>query len=150
MRRAQDRMEAVRWRAAASRWPTLPRAPILAPWWLSPATAYWSGQPTVAGSSHESLPGIVASARFFLATSAEEAEAILRRHDVHWVSWLDGERLAENSAAILGVVPPPGALCRVLSTVPPHKRARFSGPHLAKRHLQGLSSSPLKPKNAYL
>ncbi len=29
--------------------------PFLAPWWLSPSIAYWSGQPGVAGSSHESL-----------------------------------------------------------------------------------------------
>jgi hypothetical protein len=39
--------------------------PFLAPWWLSPEIAYWSGQPGVAGSSHESLPGIEESARFF-------------------------------------------------------------------------------------
>lgn len=35
--------------------------PVMAPWWFSPALAYWSGQPCVAGSSHESLPGIVDS-----------------------------------------------------------------------------------------
>lgn len=117
-RRAEDRIEAAQWRAAAAGLADLPRAPVLAPWWLSPATAYWSGQPTVAGSSHESLPGIVASARFFLATSAGEAEAILRRHEVHWVLAYDGERVAGNSAAILGVSAPAGALCRVLDRFP--------------------------------
>ena len=39
--------------------------PLLAPWGLSPSISYWSGQPAVAGSSHESLSGIAASARFF-------------------------------------------------------------------------------------
>jgi hypothetical protein len=39
-RRAQDRIEAAQWRDAASRLAGLLRAPVLAPWWLSPATAY--------------------------------------------------------------------------------------------------------------
>jgi len=117
-RRVQDRIEAAQWRDAASRLAGLPRAPVLAPWWLSPATAYWSGQPTVAGSSHESFAGIEASARFFLAPSADEAEAILRRHEVQWVFVADGERVAENSAAILGVGVPAGALCRLLDDSP--------------------------------
>jgi hypothetical protein len=117
-RRAQDRMEAAQWRAAASGLAGLPRAPVLAPWWLSPATAYWSGQPSVAGSSHESLPGIAASARFYLATAADEAEVILRRRDVQWVFVSDGERVAENSAALLGVSAPDEALCRVLDRSP--------------------------------
>ena len=116
--RLQDRSEAVQWRAAASRLRDLPRAPVLAPWWLSPATGYWSGQPTVAGSSHESLPGIAASARFFLATSPAEAEAILRRHHVRWVLVADGDRVAENSAAILRVTAPARALCRLLDRSP--------------------------------
>ncbi|MGI8481968.1 MAG: hypothetical protein ACR2MF_07895, partial [Chthoniobacterales bacterium] len=38
---------------------------FLAPWWLTPAIAYWSGQPGVAGSSHEAIDGIADSARFF-------------------------------------------------------------------------------------
>lgn len=116
--RAADRIEAMQWRAAASRLADPARPPILAPWWLSPATAYWSGQPTVAGSSHESLPGIVTSARFFLATSEDDAEAILRRSQVQWVLVADGERVAENSAAILGVPAPANALCRVLDRFP--------------------------------
>ena len=108
------------------------RAPILAPWWLAPAAAYWSGQPAVAGSSHESLPGIVESARFFLSTSPDEASEILRRHRVRWVMADDGERVAANSAAILGVSAPSEALCRrldrSLSEVPSFlKRARKNG-----------------------
>ncbi len=61
------------------------RAGFLAPWWLSPALAYWSGQPGVAGSSHEALPGTMETARFFLAPSAAEAEAIARRLGVRWI-----------------------------------------------------------------
>ena len=37
--------------------------------------AYWSGQPAVAGSSHESLGGIVESARFFLTTRSRRNRA---------------------------------------------------------------------------
>jgi hypothetical protein len=117
-RRIENRIEAAQWRAAASALAGARREPVLAPWWLSPATAYWSGQPVVAGSSHESLPGIVASARFFLATSPDDAREILRRHDVHWVLAYDGERVAENSAALLGVPAPTNALCFTLDRTP--------------------------------
>jgi hypothetical protein len=125
-RRTQARIEALEWRAAASSLGKDGRAPILAPWWLAPATAYWSGQPVVAGSSHESLHGIVESARFFLATSPLEACQILRRHQVHWVLAADGERVAENSAAILGLSPSPGALCRILDRQPSRAPAFLS------------------------
>jgi len=118
IRRAQDRTEAAQWRDAASALRQEPSASVLAPWWLSPETAYWSGQPLVAGSSHESLPGIVASARFFVATSADEAETILRQHKVGWVFASDGERTVENSAAILGGAVPARALGRVLDQFP--------------------------------
>jgi hypothetical protein len=112
--RTADRIAMAQWRAVASALAGPERGPILAPWWLAPATAYWSGQPVVAGSSHESLPGIVESARFFLSTSPGEASEILRRHGVQWVLADDGERVARNSAAILGVSAPAAALCRRL------------------------------------
>ena len=70
-----------------------------------------SGQPVVAGSSHESLPGIVASARFFLSPSPEEAAEILRQHRVKWVLSDEAGRVASNSAAILGTTVPVNALC---------------------------------------
>jgi len=116
--RTADRIAMAQWRAAASSLAGPERAPILAPWWLAPAAAYWSGQPAAAGSSHESLPGIVESARFFLSTSPDEASEILRRNGVHWVLADDGERVATNSAAILGVSAPPAALCRRLDRSP--------------------------------
>ncbi|HEY5036070.1 MAG TPA: hypothetical protein VII74_02935 [Chthoniobacterales bacterium] len=105
------------WRAAS----IIPRgevAPFLAPWWLSPEVAYWSRQPGVAGSSHESLRGIVDSARFFLAVVPNDAEAILRRDKVKWVFAYDDERVARNSAAILGLTAPPRALCFILDQTP--------------------------------
>ncbi len=117
-RRTEARREALDWRAAASSLPHDRPAPFLAPWWLSPAAAYWSGEPAVAGSSHESLPGIVASARFFLATRPEAAREILRQHRVQWVLVYDAGRVAQNSAAILGESIPPGALCFTLDRTP--------------------------------
>ena len=52
--------------------------PFLASWWLSPSIAYWSGQPGIAGSSHESLEGIADTARFFLSDDWQEAHQICR------------------------------------------------------------------------
>ncbi len=109
--RAAERIALEQWRAVASSLGAREPGPILAPWWLAPATAYWSGQPVVAGSSHESLPGIVASARFFLSTSPEEAAVILRQHRVKWVLSDEAGRVAPNSAAILGTPVPVNALC---------------------------------------
>lgn len=78
------------------------RLPILAPWWQSPALAYWSGQPCVAGSSHESLSGTVDASRFFLSTDAQEAEAIMARRRVACVVAYEPDRVNAVSSAILG------------------------------------------------
>jgi len=119
LERVEKRREAVQWRAAVSSLGERARAaPVLAPWWLSPATAYWSGQPMIAGSSHESLPGILESARFFLANPPGDAQEILRRHGVKWVLVSDGEREVENSAALLGVPVPTHALGLTLARFP--------------------------------
>lgn len=93
---------------------------FLAPWWLSPAIAYWSGQPGVAGSSHESLSGIADSARFFLNENSREARDVLANHRVTWVFAYDWERVAGNSAAILGRSVPADPLCRVIGRTPAH------------------------------
>jgi hypothetical protein len=93
-------------------------APFLAPWWLSPSAASWSGQPAVAGSSHESLAGIVGSARFFLSADPDEAEAILRRNGVQWVLAYDGTRVAQNSAPLLGRAVPTRPMCVILDRTP--------------------------------
>jgi hypothetical protein len=92
--------------------------PFLAPWWLSPSIAYWSGQPAVAGSSHESLSGIEDSARFFLADDWRKAREILENRKVSWVIAYDFERVAQNSSVILGLAVPRRALCSVLDRTP--------------------------------
>lgn len=117
-RRLEARAEATAWRAAATAMQRATRQPFLAPWWLSPSAAYWSGQPAVAGSSHESLAGIVDTARFFLSTEPDEAREILRRHQVQWVLASDADRVAQNSAALLGVAIPPQPICATLTRAP--------------------------------
>jgi hypothetical protein len=92
--------------------------PFLAAWWLSPSIAYWSGQPGVAGSSHESLNGIKDSVRFFLSDDLQKAREILERHRVAWVFAYDSERVAQNSAAVLNQELPLHPLCRVLDRTP--------------------------------
>lgn len=94
---------------------------ILAPWWLSPALAYRSGQPAVAGSSHESLPGTVDAARFFLLSARDPAAlALLRAHRVRWVVVDDPDRVLPMAADLLGdTSPPPDALGSVLARFPP-------------------------------
>ena len=92
--------------------------PFLAPWWLSPAIAYWSGQPGVAGSSHESMQGIADSARFFLSENRQETRQMLSNHNVSWVVAYDGDRVAQNSAVILGCALPARPLCQILDRTP--------------------------------
>jgi hypothetical protein len=116
--RAERRLEATQWRVAAAAIASKTEAPFLAPWWLSPAVAYWSGQPGVAGSSHEAIDGIARSARFFLAADPETAREILLTSRVGWVLAYDAERTLENSAALMGVASPANPLCRVLDRTP--------------------------------
>jgi hypothetical protein len=88
--------------------------PFLAPWWVSPAIAYWSRQPGMAGTSHESLNGIADSARFFLSTDIQQARQILATARIDWVFACDADRVAQNCALILGEPNVKGALCYVL------------------------------------
>jgi len=92
--------------------------PFLAPWWLSPSIAYWSGQPGVAGSSHESLEGINESARFFVSENLQEEREILGKRHVAWIFAYDSDRVAQNSTAILKEPLPQQPLCRVLYRTP--------------------------------
>jgi hypothetical protein len=92
--------------------------PFLAPWWLSPSIAYWSGQPGVAGSSHESLNGIEDSARFFLSEDLQKAREILEKRHVAWVFTYDSDRVVQNSASILDEPFPRQPLCLVLDRTP--------------------------------
>ena len=121
----ERRMENVNWRRAASQI----GGPFLAPWWWSPAIAYWSGQSGVAGSSHEALSGIEQSARLFLATDAGTGKTILKERKTEWVLAYDADRTVANSAAILGVSVPENPLGRVLERTPNQAPTflRFSG-----------------------
>ena len=92
--------------------------PFLAPWWLSPSIAYWSGQPGLAGSSHESLNGIEESARFFLSENLQKAREILEKRHVAWVFAYDSDRVGQNSAAILNEPIPRQPLGRILDRTP--------------------------------
>jgi hypothetical protein len=75
---------------------------ILAPWWWSPQLVYWSDQPAVAGSSHESLPGIVDTARFYSTTDPKEAQSICDKRYVETVVTGNPENIVIESAHILG------------------------------------------------
>lgn len=93
-------------------------AGILAPWWLSPALAYWSGQPAVAGSSHESLPGTVDAARFYLADQPGEIAAILRARQVRWVVAYEPERVFQSAIPLAGRLPTRHSMGAVLYLQP--------------------------------
>ncbi len=117
-RRIEQRNESIQLRELAINMRSSETRPFLAPWWLSPAIAYWSEQPGVAGSSHESLPGIEQSTRFFLSQDWQTARKILEDRRVAWVVAYDFERVARNSSAILGLTLPHYPLCFVLKRTP--------------------------------
>jgi hypothetical protein len=116
--RMEQRNEAAQIRDLALNLQSTETRPFLAPWWLSPSIAYWSGQPGVAGSSHESLSGIEDSARFFLCKDSQKAREILKKREAAWVLAYDSERVAQNSASVLNQPLSPHALCRVLYRTP--------------------------------
>jgi hypothetical protein len=116
--RAAQRNESVQLRDMALSLRSSENRPFLAPWWLSPSIAYWSGQPGIAGSSHESLSGIADSARFFLSDNWQKAHEILENHQTTWVVAYDFERVAQNSEAVLNQGVPANSLCRVLDRTP--------------------------------
>ncbi len=120
--REEGRREGIELRELALSMRSANIEPFLAPWWLSPELAYWSGQPGVAGSSHESFAGILASARFFASNDFEEARSILDRRGVRFVMAYDGERVARTTEKILGVAISPSALCYQLDRTPSQAR----------------------------
>ncbi|MEY2439992.1 MAG: hypothetical protein QOI34_1377, partial [Verrucomicrobiota bacterium] len=114
----ERRREAIELREIALNLMSSQREAFLAPWWLSPSIAYWSGQPGVAGSSHESLPGIMESAEFFLTEDMTTAREILRRREVVWVVAYDADRVEANAAALLGREPAHRSFARLLDRKP--------------------------------
>ncbi len=109
-----DRSEWINARRAAERMRSENVEPFLAVWWLSPALAYWSGQPAVAGSGHEGIDGIVDSARFFLSTDPIVAREILSARRVRTVVASDSARAVENASRILNCPPPEAPLAERL------------------------------------
>jgi len=99
---------------------------FLAPWWFSPALSYWSRQAGVGGSSHESIAGVVDSAKFFGTQKVEKLAQILKRREVRWIVAYDADRVARNSSQILQHPISPEAFCYLLdrrpSEVPPFLR----------------------------
>jgi hypothetical protein len=112
--RTERRAEATQLHALAVAMRAPDQRPFLAPWWLSPALAYWSGQPGVAGSSHESLPGIADTARFLLATDPAAARAVLERRGVRYVVLDDPTRTLPTAASLLGLPVPTSPLGETL------------------------------------
>ena len=137
-RRTEARRDAIELRALAERIRSSAKEAFLAPWWLSPAIAYWSGEPGIAGSSHESLPGIIDTARFSLTSDENAARELLRKKNVNWVFVYDSDRVLRNSAAILNESISPEALGRVLDRTP--GRASNLLNWWRKRHGKALSS----------
>ena len=69
----------------------------------------------MAGSSHESLPGTVDTARFYLETDARVALDLLRERQVRWVVAYEPARvLAGTAAPLLGRPVPPRCLGNLL------------------------------------
>jgi hypothetical protein len=116
--RAEKRIESAQIREVALTLASSELQPFLAPWWLSPSIAYWSGQPGVTGSSHESLKGIEDSARFFLSNDLRQARSILYKDNVAWVFAYDSQRVTQNSTAVLNEAVPADPLCGVLYRTP--------------------------------
>ena len=96
----------------------MPGSAFIAPWWQSPAIAYWTRQPGVAGSSHQSLPGIVDTARFYLAEKPEDGAAILKKRRVAWVLADDAEHILDTSTALLGIESPASPIATILADHP--------------------------------
>src|SRR5205807_7830645 len=87
--RAENKIEQLELRAISSQID----GAFIAPWWLSPALSYWSRQAGVVGSSHESIEGIVETAKFFETQNAEEAIQIIGRQNVRCVVASDADRV---------------------------------------------------------
>jgi len=110
--RAESVADAVALREAAVQIKGLPVRGVLAPWWFSPAIVWWSGQPCVAGTSHQSLPGIADTAEFFLSEGS--GREILEKRKAGYIFAYEPERVVSNAAQTLGRPAPANPLARRL------------------------------------
>ncbi len=76
---------------------------VIAPWWLSPEIAYWSGAKCVAGSSHQSLPGNEDVANFYLSRFPEKAREIALRRQVRWVVAYEPSRVLSTASGLVDI-----------------------------------------------
>ncbi len=121
----QERAVQVELRRLAMLMRSAEKRPFLAVWWHSPQLAYWSGQPGIAGTSHQSFPGIFDSARFFLSED-DSAAAIAKERGVRYVIIhdlaVDHDPLKYpaviNSANITGEIAPAAPLAYRLAESP--------------------------------
>jgi hypothetical protein len=98
--RVDNIVDAVALREAALSLRERPTGGVLAPWWFSPAIVWWSGQPCVGGTSHQSLPGIVESCEFYLGEVPDPE--FLQKRKVVYIFVYEPERIISNSEQILG------------------------------------------------
>jgi hypothetical protein len=73
---------------------------VVAPWWFCPAIVWWSGQPCISGTSHQSLPGIVESCEFYIGEVPDPE--LLQKRKVVYILVYEPDRLISNSEQILG------------------------------------------------
>ncbi|MGH8047416.1 MAG: hypothetical protein ACREKL_09235 [Chthoniobacterales bacterium] len=130
--RDEQRLDYARLREVANALISNERTGILAPWWLSPPLAYWSGQPCVAGSSHESLAGIVDASRFYLTNDENEAREILNRRNVSYVVAYEPSRVLGAATYLLGKTATRHSLAATI----------YNSPILAPRWLTPVYSNP--------
>ncbi len=83
---------------------------ILCAYWLAPRLAWWSHLPAVGGVSHQSLPGILDSTRFFAETAWPEALKLAEKRQVRWIVADAPERLRETGEILLGEPLPNGSV----------------------------------------
>ncbi len=98
--RAESVVDAAALRDAAIQLKGLPERGVLAPWWFSPAIVWWSGQPCVGGTSHQSLPGIVDASEFYLSDG--DGREILEQRKAGYIFAYEPERVISNASQILG------------------------------------------------
>jgi hypothetical protein len=128
----QRGMERVLLRDVSLRMRTGPPGKFLAPWWLSPALAYWSGQPALTGAGRLHSPGVLDSARFYLSESPLQAEAVVERGEIRWVVADDPARVVADSREWLAGAAPEMPIARALMERP-HSAAPWLKPVFANQ-----------------
>jgi len=98
--RVENIADAVALREAALSLRERPIGGVVAPWWFCPAIVWWSGQPCIGGTSHQSLPGIVETCEFYIAEGTDLQ--FLQKRKVGYILVYEPDRLISNSEQILG------------------------------------------------